>query len=174
MGNVSNHPKSEKRGLTFSLSEVLRRLRIMRGQKRIVLAGGTFDILHVGHLRYLEECKKQGDILVVCVAGDARTRRRKGPDRPIIPAIQRAEIVANLKMVDFVFISNSKPFSESILRSVNPNVLVTSSNEPSREMKQEFQKYMHQRHPKIELVLTHRFNTTSTSSRIIKKIRAMR
>jgi cytidyltransferase-like protein len=136
----------------------------------VVLAGGTFDILHPGHLKYLAKSKAQGDILVVCVAGDARTRRRKGPNRPIIPAIQRAEIVANLKTVDFVFLSNSKPFSESVLRSISPNVLVTSSNEPSRAAKNEFADYLHRKHPEVKIVLTHRLDNTLRSSTLISKI----
>jgi rfaE bifunctional protein nucleotidyltransferase chain/domain len=146
----------------------------MRGRKRVVLAGGTFDILHVGHLKYLAKCKEQGDILVVCIAGDARTRRRKGLNRPIIPAIQRAEIVANLKMVDFAFISNSKPFSEQILHSLKPNVLVTSCNEPSSALKQQFMEHMYREHPEMKLILTRRSDTTLSSSKLIKKMRVMK
>jgi rfaE bifunctional protein nucleotidyltransferase chain/domain len=144
---------------------------MVRGKKTVVLVGGTFDILHLGHLKYLEKCKKQGDILVVCVAGDARTQKRKGANRPIMPAIQRAEIVASLKMVDLAFVSNRKPFSEPILHSLRPNVLVTSSNEPSGEVKQQFLEYMKRKHPEIRVTLTHRSHSASSSSKLINKLK---
>ena len=157
--------------MAFSLRETSRRLRTMRRGKTVVLAGGTFDILHPGHLKYLEKCKTQGDILVVCVAGDARTRKRKGPHRPVMPAIQRAEIVANLKMVDLAFVSNRKPFSEPILHELKPNVLVTSSNEPSSAVKQQFLEYMKRKHPEIRIILTPRSHLASSSSSFIIKLR---
>jgi len=158
--------------MAFSLRETSRRLRIMREGKSVVLAGGTFDILHLGHLKYLEKCKMQGEILVVCVAGDARTRKRKGSHRPVMPAIQRAEIVASLKMVDLAFVSNRKPFSETILHELKPNALVTSSNEPSGAVKQKFLEYMKRKHPEIRVNLTSRSHLASSSSRLINKLKA--
>ena len=155
--------------MVFSLREASRRLRTMRRGKTVVLAGGTFDILHPGHLKYLEKGRMQGDILVVCVSGDTRTRKRKGANRPIIPAIQRAEIVASLKMVDLAFVSNHKPFSEPILHKIMPNVLVTSSNEPSGAVKQQFLEYMKRKHPEIRVTLTARSHVDSSSSKLIKK-----
>jgi cytidyltransferase-like protein len=157
--------------MAFSLRETSRRLRTMRRGKTVVLAGGTFDILHLGHLKYLERCKMQGDILVVCVAGNARTRNRKGPHRPVMPVIQRAEIVANLKMVDLAFVSNRKPFSEPILHELKPKVLVTSSNEPSGAVKQQFIEYMKRKHPEIRIILIPRSHLASSSSSFIIKLR---
>ena len=159
--------------MAFSLRETSRRLRRIREEgKRVVLAGGTFDILHLGHLKYLEKCKTQGDILVVCVAGDARTRKRKGPYRPVMPAIQRAEIVGSLKMVDLAFVSNRRPFSELILHELKPNVLVTSANEPSVPAKQQFLEYMKHKHPEIRVILTPRSHLASSSSILINKLKA--
>ena len=165
---TANHFGVETR-MAFSLREMLRRLRTMRGRKTVVLTGGTFDILHLGHLKYLERCKEEGDILVVCVAGDARTRKRKGANRPVMPAIQRAEIVASLKMVDLAFVSNRKPFSEPILHTVMPDILVTSSNEPSGAVKQQFLEYMKHKHPEILVTLIPRSHVDSSSSKLIKK-----
>ncbi len=158
--------------MAFSLPEMLTQLRAMRRGKTVVLTGGTFDILHLGHLKYLEKCKEEGDILVVCVAGDTRTRKRKGADRPVMPAIQRAEIVASLKMVDLAFVSNRKPFSEPILQRIMPNVLVTSSNEPSGALKQQFLEYMKRKHPEIHVTLTPRSHVDSSSSKLINKLKA--
>jgi cytidyltransferase-like protein len=154
----------------YSLGKTSKLLRRVRGGKRVVLTGGTFDIIHPGHLKYFARCVDEGDILVVCVAGDARTRRRKGPGRPLLPATQRAKIVSSLRMVDFAFISNRKPFSESILRQINPDVVVTSSNEPSPTIKHNFRKYMQQRHPQINVVLVHRPSSSWFSSSLIKSL----
>ena len=152
----------------YSLGKTSRLLRRVRGGKRVVLTGGTFDIIHPGHLKYFARCLDEGDILVVCVAGDARTRRRKGPGRPLLSATQRAKIVSSLRMVDFVFVSNRKPFSESIPRQIRPDVVVSSSNEPSLRIKHNFRKYMQQRYPKINVVLVHRPSSSWSSSALIK------
>ena len=70
----------------------------------IAFANGAFDLFHVGHLRYLEDARRQGDCLVVAVNDDASVRALKGPDRPIIPAVDRAELVAALRCVDAVVV----------------------------------------------------------------------
>jgi len=89
--------------------------------KRIVLTNGVFDLLHVGHVRALREARALGDVLVVAVNDDASVRRLKGAGRPIMPAVERAEILAALSSVDFVHI-----FSEDdvgpILRALRPDV----------------------------------------------------
>ena len=89
----------------YSLAKASKLLRMVRGGKKVVLTGGTFDIIHPGHLRYLARCLDEGDILVVCVAGDVRTRRRKGSGRPLLSATQRAKIVSSLRMVDLALLS---------------------------------------------------------------------
>lgn len=72
--------------------------------RRVVLANGCFDLLHVGHVRYLAAARALGDLLIVGVNGDASVRRLKGPGRPLLPAAERAEIVAALAAVDHVVI----------------------------------------------------------------------
>jgi glycerol-3-phosphate cytidylyltransferase-like family protein len=86
-----------------------------------------------------------------------------------VPAVQRAEIVASLKMVDLAFVSNRKPFSERILNSIKPTVLVTSSNEPSGAVKQHFLEYMKRKHPEIKVILSPRSRLASSSSKLIDK-----
>ena len=72
--------------------------------KKVVFTNGCFDILHVGHLRYLNEAKKQGDILIVGVNSDSSVRQLKGEGRPINNEIDRAEMLSRLKAVDFTVI----------------------------------------------------------------------
>ena len=72
--------------------------------RRIAFANGHFDLLHVGHLRYLQGAREQGDVLVVGINDDGSVRRLKGPGRPIMPAEERAELVAALEPVDLVVI----------------------------------------------------------------------
>jgi rfaE bifunctional protein nucleotidyltransferase chain/domain len=72
--------------------------------RRVVLANGCFDLLHVGHARYLEDARALGDLLIVGVNGDAAVRRLKGPGRPLMPAAERAELVASLRAVDHVVV----------------------------------------------------------------------
>jgi rfaE bifunctional protein nucleotidyltransferase chain/domain len=75
-----------------------------REGRRLVLANGCFDLIHVGHVRYLAGARELGDLLVVGVNSDASVRRLKGPGRPLMPASERAEILAALTVVDHVVI----------------------------------------------------------------------
>ena len=92
--------------------------------KRIVFTNGCFDLMHIGHIRYLQAAKELGDILVVGVNSDASVRGLdKAPDRPIVPEDQRAEVLAALGCVDYVVIFNeSAPLR--LITSVQPDVLV--------------------------------------------------
>ena len=105
-----------------------RRVRAWRrtGEK-VVFANGCFDLLHAGHARFLEEARRQGDRLVVAVNEDESVRRLKGPDRPILPAWQRAELVAALESTDLVVL-----FEEDdcvpLLRLLRPEVHVKGGN----------------------------------------------
>jgi D-glycero-beta-D-manno-heptose 1-phosphate adenylyltransferase len=72
--------------------------------RRIAFANGHFDLLHVGHLRYLQAARAEGDLLVVAINDDASVARLKGPERPIVPAAERAELLAALTPVDFVVV----------------------------------------------------------------------
>jgi rfaE bifunctional protein nucleotidyltransferase chain/domain len=72
--------------------------------RRVVLANGCFDLLHVGHVRYLEDARALGDLLIVGVNSDAAVRRLKGPGRPLMPVGERAELLAALRAVDHVVV----------------------------------------------------------------------
>jgi rfaE bifunctional protein nucleotidyltransferase chain/domain len=87
----------------------------------IAFANGGFDLLHVGHVRYLEGAKKEGDRLVVAVNSDESIRGLKGPSRPILPESDRAELVAALGAVDYVVIF-SEPTVAPLLELLTPDV----------------------------------------------------
>jgi D-beta-D-heptose 7-phosphate kinase/D-beta-D-heptose 1-phosphate adenosyltransferase len=91
--------------------------------KRIVFTNGCFDLLHVGHIRYLEEAKALGDILVVGINSDRSVRRIKGPYRPILPEGERAEILSGLGCVDYITIFDEADPLE-LVSSLQPHILV--------------------------------------------------
>jgi len=99
---------------------ILRRLK--KQGKRIAFTNGCFDLLHIGHLTYLEQIKRRADILVVGVNSDASVRGLKGPGRPVVPARERARLVAALKPVDFVMIF-SEPTPLKVIRAIRPDLL---------------------------------------------------
>lgn len=104
-------------GETVSLERAESLVRRAREEgKRVVLANGHFDLLHVGHVRYIEGARAEGDFLVVGVNGDASTARRKGAGRPILPARERAEIVAALEGVDLIVVFESDEVTELLER----------------------------------------------------------
>jgi len=109
--------------------------------RRIAFANGCFDLLHVGHVRYLEAAKAEGDVLVVGVNGDASERALKGPGRPIFAAEARAELVAALAAVDYVVLFD-EPTVANLLRELRPDVHCkgtdyTEANVPEREIMRE-------------------------------------
>jgi rfaE bifunctional protein nucleotidyltransferase chain/domain len=89
--------------------------------KRVVLANGCFDTLHVGHIRYLEGAKREGDILVVAVNADSRVQQLKGAGRPVLNELARAQLVAALRAVDYVLIF-PEPNVEKLLEEFLPDV----------------------------------------------------
>jgi D-beta-D-heptose 7-phosphate kinase / D-beta-D-heptose 1-phosphate adenosyltransferase len=91
--------------------------------QRIVLTGGCFDLLHVGHVRYLQVAKELGDVLIVALNSDDSVRQLKGPGRPLNDADARAEVLAALSCVDHVVVfGESTP--DAIIRAVRPDVYV--------------------------------------------------
>lgn len=88
---------------------------------RVVLANGCFDVLHVGHVRYLAGARELGDVLVVGVNSDEQVARLKGPGRPILPASERAELVAALESVTYVTVFD-EPTVEALLLALKPDI----------------------------------------------------
>lgn len=106
----------------LSQSALLREVRrLRRAGRRIVTTNGSFDLLHIGHVRFLQQARKLGDVLIVLLNSDASIRKLKGPKRPILPQRIRAEMLAALRGVDYVTIFNEdNPLS--LLRKIKPDV----------------------------------------------------
>jgi len=103
------------------LAQRLDVLRASRPKLRVVLANGCFDVLHVGHVRYLEDARSRGDLLVVALNSDESVRALKGPTRPLIPLAERAELVGALRCVDYVTVFGERDL-EATLRALRPAV----------------------------------------------------
>src|SRR4029453_9724982 len=101
--------------------------------KRIVFTNGVFDILHPGHLRYLEAARRHGDLLVVGLNSDASVRRNKGPPRPINPEHERGEVLEALNCVDAVSVFDDDTPAD-IIRRVQPDILVKGADWPADQI----------------------------------------
>jgi rfaE bifunctional protein nucleotidyltransferase chain/domain len=98
-----------------------------RSGENIVFTNGCFDILHVGHVRYLTAARSEGDLLVVGLNSDASVRLIKGPKRPIVPQDHRAEVVAGLACVDYVVLFD-EPDPLRLIETLQPDVLVKGAD----------------------------------------------
>lgn len=99
------------------------RERLRAGGKRLVFTNGVFDLLHVGHVRYLTQARALGDALVVAINSDRTVRELKGPNRPIFNQAERAEILAALRVVDYVVVFDDVS-PRSLIAELLPDVLV--------------------------------------------------
>ncbi len=108
----------------LSIRSAAEKIRALRDSgKTAVFTNGCFDILHIGHLRYLADAKSRGDCLIVGLNSDNSVRRLKGPDRPVNPENERAEMLLSLKSVDYVVIFDEDTPYE-LIAEIKPDVLV--------------------------------------------------
>lgn len=119
-----SHQGREVEDKIVNREQLKKELDRLRGKgKKVVFTNGCFDILHVGHARYLKEAKKTGDVLVLALNSDASVRAIKGETRPLIPEEERAYMVASLEAVDYVTIfSETTPLE--LIDYLKPDVLV--------------------------------------------------
>ncbi len=122
------------RSKVVNLNDLLKKVADHRKNgEKIVFTNGCFDILHVGHVRYLAAARNEGDILVVGLNSDRSTRKIKGEQRPIVQQDQRAEILASLCCVDYITIFNEQnPLA--LIRSIRPDILVKGDDWPEKEI----------------------------------------
>jgi D-beta-D-heptose 7-phosphate kinase/D-beta-D-heptose 1-phosphate adenosyltransferase len=113
------------------MKSIIARLKA-RG-KKVVFTNGCFDILHVGHIRYLKKAKKQGDILVIGLNTDRSVKQIKGEERPIVPEKERAEVLSALEFVDYVVLFD-EPDPFLLIESLKPNVLVKGADWPKNKI----------------------------------------
>ncbi|NNL86839.1 MAG: adenylyltransferase/cytidyltransferase family protein [Myxococcales bacterium] len=133
-GSAGGCPKRRARDAILTRREAARRVRLARRRgERVVFTSGCFDLLHVGHLRSLEEARSLGDRLLVAVNRDATVRRLKGADRPILREAQRAEMLAGLACVDWVtFFAEATP--RALLGQVMPDIYAKGGDWSLREL----------------------------------------
>ncbi len=123
--------KNQKIRTLPQLQPVLARLK-SRG-KKVVFTNGCFDLLHVGHVRYLKQARAQGDILVVGLNTDRSVRQIKGENRPIVPQRERAEVLSALECVDYVVLFD-EPDPFRLIQSLRPGVLVKGADWPRNKI----------------------------------------
>lgn len=134
MASTSRIPSSDvafEERLVGSLDAMTERVRALREEEddvRVVLTSGSFDLIHMGHVKYLTRAKEFGDVLVVGVDSDAKIRRRKGPDRPMVPEGERLEMLAHQRPVDLIYLKDESEPRWGLIKAVRPDVLVLSED----------------------------------------------
>lgn len=113
----------------FSLSELKNEIEKKRKGKKVVFTNGCFDLLHVGHVRYLQEARGLGDFLVLGLNSDASVSKLKGPERPVQVQDDRAEILAALECISWVTIFD-EPTPLNLIETIKPDILVKGGDWP--------------------------------------------
>ncbi len=115
--------------LVESLDELTRLITHLKGlEMRIGLTSGSFDLIHLGHVKYLAKAKELCDVLVVGVDSDAKIRRRKGDDRPMVPQQERLEMLAYQRPVDLIYLKDEGDARWSLIKAAEPDVLVLTED----------------------------------------------
>lgn len=127
---------------------------------KIVLTSGSFDMLHIGHARYLEKAKEYGDILIVGVDSDEKVRARKGQDRPIVPEEERVQMLAHIRGVDFITLKRPDEPKWDLIKRLQPDTLVVTAETYTRDVLQELRRICG------HVVVLKPQATTSTSAQI--------
>jgi rfaE bifunctional protein nucleotidyltransferase chain/domain len=141
-----------------NISSQVKKLR--QAGKKIVLTQGTFDLVHIGHARYFAKAKTHGDVLIVGVDSDAKVKKRKGEDRPIVPEDERMEMLAHLRSVDLVILKDDTAPRWHYIKLIQPDVLIATKQTYSSEELVELEKYCG------KVVVLEPQATTSTSAKI--------
>jgi D-beta-D-heptose 7-phosphate kinase/D-beta-D-heptose 1-phosphate adenosyltransferase len=104
-----------------------------RDGRCVVFTNGCFDLLHIGHTRYLQEARSLGDLLIVAINSDASVSALKGPERPLVPEQERAEVLAALACVDYVTIFDAAD-PGGVIAAIQPDVLVKGGDWPVEQI----------------------------------------
>lgn len=128
--------------------------------QKIVLTQGSFDMIHIGHCRYLAKAKSHGDVLIVGIDSDEKIRQRKGPDRPVVPEEERTEMLTYLSSVDHVVIKPIAAPKWELIKLVHPDILITVENTYTQTQITALEKFCD------KVVVLKRQATTSTSAKL--------
>ena len=140
--------------------------KLKKQNKKIVTTNGVFDILHLGHVKYLEEAKKLGDVLIVGVNTDASVRKNKGDKRPINYEKSRIQVLAALESVDYVFLFDEKD-PRKWLEKIKPDIHVKASDYKSSQIIEK--DVIEQNNGKIVIAkMLNGYSTTQLINRILK------
>jgi rfaE bifunctional protein nucleotidyltransferase chain/domain len=127
-GILSPHVNFEDR-LIPTLEDMTRTVTHLKGLGyRVVLTSGSFDLIHLGHVKYLARAKELGDVLAVGVDSDAKIRRRKGEDRPMVPEGERLEMLAYQRPVDLIYLKDDDEARWALIKAVQPDTLVLTAD----------------------------------------------
>ncbi len=108
---------------------------------KIVLTQGSYDMIHIGHARYFEAAKSHGDLLIVGLDSDEKIRRRKGPDRPIVPQNERLEMLTHIRSVDVITIKEYDAPKWHLSKLIEPDVLIATQENYTKEEIKELEKF---------------------------------
>lgn len=126
-------------GRILEIPEAAKTAKLLKQQgKRIVLAGGVFDVLHIGHIKFLENAKKLADVLFILLESDENVKKIKGKHRPINPQNERAQVISSLNPVDYVIllknVKNNADY-DKLIAQIKPDVIATTKNDKNKEHK---------------------------------------
>lgn len=127
---------------------------------KIVLTQGSYDMVHIGHARYLEEAKRHGDFLIVGVDSDEKIKVRKGPERPVVPQEERLEMLTHLRCVDVVMLKQLKDKKWQLIKTVRPDILIATKETYNKTQLKKLKKYCG------KVVVLEPMATTTTSAKI--------
>ena len=134
-------------GKILNIKEAVNKSKALRNQgKTIVLTGGCFDILHIGHFSLLKHAKNEGEILMVLLESDAKIQKLKGLKRPLHSQKERAEMLVAIKYVDYVVLLPNLETNEeydSLIEKIKPNVLAITQNDPNKIERERQAKRVH-------------------------------
>lgn len=150
-------------------SAIKKSQELREANKKIVVAGGCFDILHLGHIRFLEAAKRRGDVLFILLESDENVRKIKGEKRPFNFQKERAEALSSIKYVDFVVLLsdfNKNEEYDDLIEKIGPKIIATTQNDPSIHHKKRQAK---KTKAKVALVIP---RLTKSTTKLAKKMRA--
>lgn len=147
--------------IIYQLEDLQPLLNKIRDQKKkIVLTQGSFDMIHVGHARYLAEAKKYGDVLIVGTDSDSKIRKRKGVGRPVVPQEERLEMLTYLSPVDYVVLKHIEDPKWGLIKKIKPDVLIIIAENYTKDQIEKLKKHC----GRVEVLP--RMATTSTSAKL--------